>query len=334
MDTVLAWPIYAGRSQYRGWDDAPVMVSIAICTYNNARKLELVLESLRGLICPPPLEYEILVVDNNSSDETIGVVERCQAAWGPRLRYIFEGAQGLSHARNRALKEAAADIISYLDDDVKVDPHWLSAVATAFEEYPAAVVGGKSYLIYPTERPAWLPEEYEFLLSKLDYGDQVIVGVDKDLFGLNFSVRKEWALRAGGFDPSLGRRGHSLGSGEESDLLKRIRARGGIAVYQPNAVVGHLVSPERVKIRWFLKRLFAAGKDGVAIARKDGAALPSVSEAILHALRCCGSVAKSMVLGDFSGQTLLRKGLVATYALGGGWARLRLALRSGLAGLS
>jgi len=310
------------------------MVSIAICTYNNARKLEAVLESLRGLICPPVLEYEVLVVDNNSRDETKAVVERCQAIWGQRLRYIFEGTQGLSHARNRALKEAAGDVVSYLDDDVKVDPGWLSAIAAAFAECPAAVVGGKSYLIYPFERPAWLPEEYEFLLSKLDYGDQVIVGVDKDLFGLNFSVWKEWALRAGGFDGALGRRGHSLGSGEESDLLQRIRACGGIAVYEPRAIVGHMVSPERMTIRWFLKRLYAAGNDGVALARKDGAAVPSVSEAVLHALRCCGSVAKSMVFGDFSAKTLFAKGLVAAYALGGLRARLRLTLRPRLGGVS
>ena len=89
-----------------------------------------------------------------------------------------------------------------------------------------------------------------------------------------------------------------------------------------------------MKIRWFLKRLFAAGRDGVAIARKDGAAVPSVSQAVLHALRCCGSVAKSMVLGDFSAQTLLCKGLVAAYALGGLRARLGLALHPGLSGVS
>ena len=314
-------------------DGAPVMVSIAICTYNNAGKVRTVLESLRGLICPPTLEYEVLVVDNNSSDETKAVVERCQEVWGQRLRYVFEGTQGLSHARNRALKEAAGDIVSYVDDDVSVDPGWLSAVAAAFEQYAAAVVGGRSYLIYPSERPAWLPEEYEFLLSKLDYGDQAIVGVDKDLFGLNFSVRKELALGVGGFDTSLGRRGNSLASGEESDLLKRIRARGGLAVYEPGAVVGHVVSAERVTIRWFLKRLFAAGRDGVAIARKEGGAVPSVSEAALHAIRCCGGLPKSMVRGDVSAKTLFRKGLAAAYALGGLCARLRLTVRPGLEGV-
>ena len=304
------------------------MVSIAICTYNNARKLEAVLESLRGLICPPALEYEILVVDNNSRDETKAVVERSQAIWGQRLRYIFEGTQGLSHARNRALKEAAGDIVSYIDDDVKVDPGWLAAVAAAFEEYSAAVVGGKSYLIYPSQRPAWLPEAYESLLSKLDYGDQVIVGLDKDLFGLNYSVRKELAVQLGGFDTSLGRCRHSLGSGEESDLLHRIREAGGLAVYEPRAIVGHVVSAERVTVRWFVKRLFAAGRDDVAMAAKDGATVPSIWAAAVHAVRCCGSILKSIVLGDLSAKVILGKGLVAAHALGALDRRLRLALIS------
>jgi len=304
------------------------MVSIAICTYNNAGKLEAVLESLRGVTCPPALEYEVLVIDNNSSDGTRMVVERCQAVWGQRLRYIFEGTQGLSHARNRALREAAGDIVSYIDDDVKVDSGWLSAVGAAFAEYPAAVVGGKSYLIYPSARPAWLPEEYESLLSKLDYGDEVIVGVDKDLFGLNFSVRKELAVQVGGFDTSLGRCGRSLGSGEESDLLSRIKEKGGLAVYHPRAIVGHVVSPERTKVRWFMKRLFAAGRDGVVIAARNGDTLPSVWGAAVHALRCCGSILKSIVFGDFSAKVICGKGLVAAHALGTLDRRVRLAFTS------
>ncbi|MBM4027072.1 MAG: glycosyltransferase family 2 protein, partial [Planctomycetes bacterium] len=214
----------------------PVMISIAICTYNNAKKLAVALESLRDLTCPPGVSYEILVIDNNSRDETRDVVRQWQGAWGPRLRYVFEERQGLSHARNRAWREAAGDIVSYLDDDVKVDSGWLTAVAAAFAEHAAAVVGGRSYLIYPSQRPAWLPEKYEILLSRLDHGAQVLVDTDRELFGVNFSVRKDWLDRVGGFDASLGRHRRSLSSGEERDLLQRIRARGGIAVYEPRAV--------------------------------------------------------------------------------------------------
>jgi glycosyltransferase involved in cell wall biosynthesis len=302
------------------------MISIAICTYNNAQKLAGALESLRGLKCSTVLSYEILVIDNNSRDETKKVVHQHQEYWGPRLRYIFEARQGLSQARNRASQEAAGEIVSYLDDDVRVDPGWLAAVAAAFEEHSAAVVGGKSYLIYPARRPSWLPEKYEVLLSRLDHGEQVLVNTDRELFGLNFSVRKEWLDRVGGFDVALGRCGRSLTSGEEWDLLRRIRAQGGIIVYEPSAVVGHLVPPERMKQRWFAKRLFAAGKESVVMAAKHGDALPTVREAALHALRCCGSIPKGIVLGDWSVLGLIDKQLVAAHALGRLTARLRLAV--------
>jgi GT2 family glycosyltransferase len=304
-----------------------LMISIAICTYNNAGTLAVVLESLRSLACPAALSYEILVIDNNSTDETKEVVFRWQPVWGNRLRYIFEGCQGLSHARNRAWQEAHGDVVSYLDDDVKVDSGWLAAVAAAFEEHSAAVVGGRSRLIYPAQRPSWLPEKYETLLSRLDYGEQVIVNTDQPLFGLNFSVRKEWLDRIGGFDVALGRYGRSLTSGEEFDLLRRIRAQGGIAVYEPRAVVGHLVPAARVKKRWFLRRLWVAGAESVILAAKHGDALPTLGEASVHAIRCCGSIGKGIALGDWSWRSVVDRGLVAAYALGRLGARLRLARR-------
>jgi glucosyl-dolichyl phosphate glucuronosyltransferase len=306
------------------------VISVAICTYNNAAKLAMALESLKGMVYPQGLEYEILVIDNNSKDETKQVVESYAHVWGPRLRYIFEPTQGLSHARNRAMKEAAGDVISYVDDDIKADPQWLSAIGAAFQKYAAAaVVGGKSYLVFPSSPPAWLSARCELILSRLDYGDQAIVGTDQDLFGVNFSIRKEWLQRVGGFDTSLGRCGRSLVSGEESDLLKRIRARGGIAVYEPAAVVGHIVPAERLKMRWFLRRFFVAGRDSIAIALKDGDSLPSVSQTAIHAVRCLGSIFKGIVLGDRSRRTLVDKVLVSATALGRLDLRIGLALRGG-----
>jgi len=306
------------------------VISVAICTYNNAAKLKVALESLKEMVYPPGLEYEILVIDNNSRDETKDVVEQYRRVWGPRLRYVFEPNQGLSRARNRAMTEAAGDIISYIDDDIKADPHWLSAVATAFETYAAAaVVGGRSYLLFPLDPPVWLSEKCQLLLSRLDYGNQAIVGTDQDLFGLNFSVRKDWLERVGGFDPSLGRCGRSLVSGEESDLLRRIRALGGIAVYEPAAVVGHIVPRERLKLRWFLRRFFVAGRDSIAIALKDGASLPSVLEAAIHAARCAGSVLKGPFRGGPSRRILVDKILVSATAMGRLEGRVRMAFRSG-----
>jgi len=305
-----------------------MMVSVAICTYNNAGALAVALESLRALRCPAAHAYEILVIDDNSRDGTREVVRREEQFWGEKLRYIFEGRQGLSQARNRAWREARGEVVSYLDDDVQVDPGWLAAVVAAFEEHAAAVVGGKSRLIYPSHRPAWLPERYEVLLSRLDHGDQVLVNTERELFGLNFSVRKEWLDKTGGFDVALGRCGRSLTSGEEFDLLRRIRALGGIAVYEPRAVVGHLVPAARLKKWWFVRRLFVAGAESVTLAAKHGYALPTRRGAALHACRCCGSIGKGLVRGDWSLQSLVDKGLVAAYALGRLHARWRLNHRS------
>jgi glycosyltransferase involved in cell wall biosynthesis len=304
------------------------VISVAICTYNNAAKLNMALESLKEMVYPPGLEYEILVIDNNSNDGTQNLVERYAGVWGPRLRYVFEPNQGLSHARNRAMREAAGDVVSYIDDDIKADPQWLSAIAATFEKYnTAAVVGGRSYLVFPSSPPAWLSEKCELLLSRLDYGDEPIFGTDQDLFGVNFSVRTDWLRRVGGFDPSLGRCGRSLVSGEESDLLRRIRALGGVAVYEPAAVVGHIVPAERLRLRWFLMRFFVAGRDSIAIALKDGLPLPSVSQAATHAARCVGSVFKGPFGGGPSRRILVDKILVSATALGRLERRIRLAFR-------
>jgi len=303
-----------------------MFITVTIQTYNRSAVLAETLESLRSLRCPAGVEYEILVVDNNSTDRTPEVIQEYGGILAPRLRSVFEARQGLSHARNRALQEAKGQIVSFLDDDVVVDAEWLTAVAGAFEEHAAAVVGGKSYLIFRSRRPAWLSEHYEFFLSRLDYGDRPIVGIDRDLYGLNFSVRKDIVLQAGGFDPSLGRCGGvSLRSGEESDLLRRIRALGGVAVYEPRAVVGHIIPGERLRMKWFIKRAFAAGVDVEPLRWAEaGRACGS----FVHLLRCCGSVLLSPVRGEIRSDVLFGKLLAIVGALGSLYAkslRLRLA---------
>lgn len=284
-----------------------MFVSITIQTYNRSALLAETLESLRALRCPPAVDFEILVVDNNSTDETPQIIQKYRVLLAPRLRSVFEPQQGLSHARNRALQEAKGEIVSFLDDDVLVDPQWLSAVAGAFAAHAAAVVGGRSYLVFRSQRPSWLSEHYEFLLSRLDHGEQTLVGTDKDLYGLNFSVRRDIVFEAGGFDPSLGRCGvASLRSGEECDLLRRVRDLGGVVVYEPRAVVGHIITGERLRMKWFMKRAFAPGMEDEA-----GGLYPST----VHLLKCCGSVLRSLFRGEIRSDVLFGKLLAAIAAL-------------------
>lgn len=294
-----------------------MFLTISIQTYNNAHTLAQTLESLRALRSVPGIEYEILVVDNNCTDDTPAVLDRYGEVLSPRLRHVLEPRQGLSHARNRALHEAKGGIVAFLDDDVIVDSGWLQAVVSAFEEHAADVVGGKSYLIYPGEKPAWLTAEYEELLSRVDYGDRVIVGIQKQLFGLNFSVRREKALAVGGFNSALGRVGRDLGSGEEKDLQDRIVQAGGVVVYEPQAIVGHIVRPERLTRRWFARRVYGGAMSGQRMRLANGSAERSVLRLVGNLARSCGAlVIRGLVVPGRGGRRLLARQLDVVFSAG------------------
>ena len=200
---------------------------------------------------------------------------------------------------------------------VIVNEGWLEAVVSAFEKYSATVVGGRSYLIYPQgQKPLWLPEKRESLLSRLDHGDQALVDTDKDLFGLNFSVLKDVAIDVGGFDTRLGRTGKSLNSGEEKDLLQRIRSIGKIAVYEPAAVVGHIVQPERLKKGWFFRRIYAGAISTEHILLSEGKKHGLVG-LFIQTLRCWGGILKSLLTGcSTKTEEFFEKQYFAIYNLG------------------
>ncbi len=289
---------------------------MTIQTYNRAGVLAATLESLRDLRCPRGADYEILVVNNNCSDHTHDVIQKYAQVLAPRLRETFELHQGLSHARNRALREARGEIVCFIDDDVQVEAGWLEAVAAAFVRYDAALVGGKSYLIFPGPKPAWVDEAHERLLSKLDYGDQPLVGTTRELFGLNYSVRKGMALQVGGFDPRLGRVGGRLTSGEEEDLQQRLQHAGGIVVYEPKAVVGHRVLPERLKLTWFFRRYFRAGAAAERTLMEQGAALDTPGRMVQMTARCFLGIVKRWFLLDFSLKAFMDRARHGAFHLG------------------
>jgi glycosyltransferase involved in cell wall biosynthesis len=295
-----------------------MFVTVTIQTYNRSAVLAETLESLRPLRCPAGVEYEILVVDNNSSDNTPDAIRRYGDILSPRLRSVFEPAQGLSHARNRALAEARGDIVSFLDDDVVVDPDWLVAVCTAFAAHSASVVGGRSYLIYPESsgRPVWLPAHREVMYSRLDHGPDTLVGTDLPLFGLNFSVLKRVAVEVGGFDSSFGRSGNNLACGEESDLLDRIRQAGGVVVYEPRAVVGHRIPAERLTRKWLLKRAYYGAISLEQSSIAHDVRPERIGALLAHTLRCCGSVARALLRGSTSPEDLFERQYWAAANLG------------------
>ena len=246
-----------------------MFVTVTIQTYNNAAVLAQVLEGLGMLRCPDGADYEILVVDNNSSDGTTTVVERSRSLLGPRLRCVFEPRQGLSYARNRAIAEARGEIICFLDDDALVDRNWLVGHLAAYREDERTVAtGGRVLLQWPAgwSRPGWLSSDLDGYLSGVDLGrDGQVMHYPRYPFGCNMSVRRDTAERIHGFSVRLGRKKSSLISNEEKHFFHKIDQMGGQVVYAPNALVHHMVPAVRLGRWFFLKRGYAQGISNVIL---------------------------------------------------------------------
>ncbi len=235
------------------------LISAIICTHNRADYLGAAIDSLLGQAYPA---YEIIVVDNASTDATKAVVDARLPH--SRLTYVYEATLGLSAARNRGAALAQGDILAYLDDDAEASPQWLAALAEAFSLHPqAAIAGGQVSLIWPpgASSPRWLSPTLSESLGAYDLGSalRLITDPGQTPRGLNYAVKKGFLDGVGGFDPQLGRVGKNLLSNEELHLTQQALASGFEVLFVPQAQVGHHVAPERLNPGWFLRRSWWQG---------------------------------------------------------------------------
>jgi glucosyl-dolichyl phosphate glucuronosyltransferase len=259
--------------------DLPFMeeLSIIIPTRNRAQELARALRSIAGQSLNPR-RFELVVVDNGSTDGTKTVVEEFRAAF-PNLLYIYDGRPGLHVGRNRGLFASHADVLVYGDDDIEAQPSWLDAVAEAFKNGKTALVGGKSLPRYEGEPPEWLGRMWEEVrpagrylsyLSILDLGESVMEISPYLVFGCNFSIRKAVLLEAGGFHPDAmpGEMIRLRGDGE-SAVARHIEAKGYRALYHPGATVYHRVGRERMTEEYFRERAYKQGiSDSYSLVRR------------------------------------------------------------------
>lgn len=246
--------------------------SIIICTYNRAASLATTLESMLSMTPAPDVELEIVVVDNNSADETKETLESFGTQDFCLLSYVFEPRQGLSFARNAGLEKARGDIIIFTDDDVVVERNWLAEIVHAFAINAADCVGGKILPIWPCERPFWLTREIEGNIALLDYGDEpfVLEGEKKLIFGANMAFSRRILQQVGCFDTSLGRTGNKLYSHEDKELYLRVIQAGGKVIYHPGAVVHHVIGIHRTRKSYFRKWHFDDGEfQGIQLGSYD-----------------------------------------------------------------
>jgi glycosyltransferase involved in cell wall biosynthesis len=239
-------------------------VAIGIVTMNRAASLDRTLRSLTdqdlGLG-----SFEVVVVDGGSTDGTPAVVAAAAEAGLP-VRLVTEARPGVATARNRALAEATAPVLAFLDDDETPSRPWADVLVAALEGTPTAVAaGGPIVPVWPDGQPAWVTPYLAGFFGSTDLGERAVAyPADRYPYSGNVAVRVAPARAVGGFVDGFGRSHGTLLSNEEKEFFTRLRQCGGL-LYDPTAVVHHHVDTSRVSRRWAVRRAFAQGRSDVLL---------------------------------------------------------------------
>ncbi len=230
------------------------MLTAIICTYNRAKYIGPLLESVAANDLPKS-EYEIVLVDNNCTDNTREICDAFATAHKDvNFRYTTEPEQGLSVARNRGIREAKGEIIVYIDDDALVDSHYLRDYAEWFAAHPETMAcGGPIEPLYETQEPDWMsPYTKALLTAWMNYGNEVRE-YPKGRFpgGGNAAYRKSVFDKVGLFNTALGRKGNSLMASEEKDIFDKMHALGMQVLYLPTPVLHHIIPQAKLESEYF-----------------------------------------------------------------------------------
>ncbi|NRB52430.1 MAG: glycosyltransferase family 2 protein [Saprospiraceae bacterium] len=224
-------------------------ISLIICTYNREKFLGHALQSLTTQTLAPEA-FEILIINNNSTDSTPEISQDFIAA-NPKLnvRYFVESNQGLSYARNRGIKEAMAPIITYIDDDAEAEADFLEKVLSYFEKRPqTAGIGGRILPKYEGSPPPWMNKYLYGFVTKVDFGDQVFTYTGKNYpAGCNMTYRKDLLEQVGGFNENLKWRA------DDKYIFFAIKEVSNQVFHYPEAVVQHNIDAYRTTDENFLR---------------------------------------------------------------------------------
>jgi len=247
-------------------------VSIVICTYNRALLLDKLLQSLVHQEFEG--EHEIIIVDNNSTDETKVVAEKWMPLAGPKcpIQYMFVAKQGLSYAKNVGVDAADGDVVAFIDDDAIAEKKWLQRIIDNFADPETVSLGGKVIPAWSEPPPDWLltPELWP-AIGGSNYGEvhRIMTGKMCPLGG-NMAIRRSWCQAIGGFNPQFGKVGRNMVSFEEVEFADRLRRRGGKMVYDPQMIIYHYVPKERMTKDYVARRRYWDGRSFSAFERTRG----------------------------------------------------------------
>jgi len=268
---------------------ATLKVTVAIPTYNRADFLR---QTLAGLVNQqfPREHFEILVIDNNSTDHTASVVAEFASAH-PAPRYLREEKQGLDYARNRALDEARGEIVVFGDDDILVKPDWLAQMAVPLiadlDTRKIGAVGGEVIPVFPDGLPDWVREWHAPLAFRPDLGP---IPHRHSPMGANLAFPKWIFAQLGPFHTALDRAAGNYFSGGDSEMIRRVRAAGLEVWFAPAAAVQHQMPANRTTFRYASRHAFDSARSRVI----DRAGQPGASG--YFASRLAGNFLKALGL--------------------------------------
>lgn len=212
-------------------DDSIVRVSVVVCTRNRAAALKAAIEAYRNVATTVP--WELIVVNNGSTDETASALIDCVGTLPVPLRVVFEGSKGLCRARNAGWRAARAPVIAFSDDDCYPDAGYVDMIGECFSEEMVGFVGGRILLFDADDYPITIQTlEERVEISPRSFVESGLIQ------GANLAVRRSVLEAIGGFDESIGA-GTVFPAGDDVDFVNRASAAGFVGAYDPRPVVHH-----------------------------------------------------------------------------------------------
>ena len=245
-----------------------MLITAIVGTYNRCRSLQDTLTALKGQRLAEGNELEIVVMDNNSTDQTPGVVQAVSGQPGWPVRYVREDRQGISFARNRGIAEAQGAFIVSTDDDTLPAENWVQELVGGLQAHQGDCGGGKVLPLWLSEPPEWmyevrLREAVWNTLGMLDRGNRPLVASPAHWnfpYGANIGFRKDLFREIGLFRTDLGAVGRGLARGEDTEFFGRAGRAGKRVLYVPSAIVHHKVENNRMTLQYFRRWKFNSGR--------------------------------------------------------------------------
>jgi glucosyl-dolichyl phosphate glucuronosyltransferase len=238
-------------------------ITVIVCTYNRCGDLARALESIAASQVACSVSWEVLVVDNGSTDQTRHAVEGFSRRYSDQFRYYFEPKQGLSFARNAGVANSRGEILVFTDDDVVVEPTWLRNLTAGLFDSRWAGAGGKILPAQKFEPPPWLPDNlFEWggiFCAYFDLGENPRT-LERPPYGANMAFRRSVFAKYGGFRTDLGRNACDKLCNEDTELGRRLLTAGERLRYEPSAVVYHPIPHGRLTPEYFYSWWFDYGR--------------------------------------------------------------------------